>query len=62
MVEQESSHEFILDLVDTIVDCSVKVIYDKYIESQLKPYSVKAAKNLLLQIIEVGQAILGRKG
>ena len=52
MIEQESSQDFILDLLDEILDCTVQVIHDKYIQSQLQPYSVHAAKDLLLQIIE----------
>ncbi|XP_028416770.1 uncharacterized protein C2orf81 homolog isoform X2 [Dendronephthya gigantea] len=52
MVEEESSQDFILDLLDEILDCTVQVIHDKYIQSQLQPYSVHAAKDLLLQIIE----------
>lgn len=53
MIEQESGQEFALDLLDEILDCTVQVIHDKYIQSQLHPYSVNAAKDLLLQIIEV---------
>ena len=53
MIEQENSQDFVLDLVDEILDCTVQVIHDKYIQSQLQPYSVHAARDLLLQIIEV---------
>jgi hypothetical protein len=53
MIEQENSQDFVLDLLDEILDCTVQVIHDKYIQSQLQPYSVHAAKDLLLQIIEV---------
>lgn len=52
MIEQENSQDFVLDLLDEILDCTVQVIHDKYIQSQLQPYSVHAAKDLLLQIIE----------
>ena len=53
MIETESSQDFVLDLLDEIIDSTVQVIHDKYIQSQLQPYSVHAAKDLLLQIIEV---------
>ena len=53
MIEEESSQDFVLDLLDEILDSTVQVIHDKYIQSQLQPYSVHAAKDLLLQIIEV---------
>ena len=53
MIEEESSQDFVLDLLDEILDSTVLVIHDKYIQSQLQPYSVHAAKDLLLQIIEV---------
>lgn len=53
MVEQENGQDFVLDIIDEIVDCTVKVIHDKYIQSQLHPYSVKIAKSLLLEVVEV---------
>ena len=53
MIEDESSQDFVLDLLDEILDCTAQVIHNKYIQSQLQPYSVHAAKDLLLQIIEV---------
>lgn len=53
MIETESSQDFVLDLLDEILDSTVQVIHDKYIQSQLQPYSVHATKDLLLQIIEV---------
>ena len=53
MIEQENNQDFVLDLLDEILECTVQVIHDKYIQSQLQPYSVHAAKDLLLQIIEV---------
>ena len=53
MIETESSQDFVLDLLDEIIDSTVQVIHNKYIQSQLQPYSVHAAKDLLLQIIEV---------
>lgn len=53
MVDEENGQDFVLDIVDEIVDGTIKVIYDKYIQRQLQPYSVEVAKDLLLQIIEV---------
>lgn len=52
MVDEENGQDFVLDIVDEIVDGTIKVIYDKYIQRQLQPYSVEVAKDLLLQIIE----------
>ena len=53
MIDQENTVDYVLDIIDEILHNTVQVIYEKYIESQLRPYSVDAAKNLLLQIIEV---------
>ncbi|XP_046839245.1 uncharacterized protein LOC124433510 [Xenia sp. Carnegie-2017] len=52
LIDQENTVDYVLDLIDEILHNTVQVIYEKYIESQLRPYSVDAAKNLLLQIIE----------
>lgn len=53
MVEQEDGEDFVLDIVHEIVESTLAVIYDKYIESQTLPYTIQATKDLLLQIIEV---------
>ncbi|XP_067047787.1 uncharacterized protein C2orf81 homolog isoform X2 [Acropora muricata] len=52
MVEQEDGEDFVLDIVHEIVESTLAVIYDKYIESQTLPYTIQATKDLLLQIIE----------
>ncbi|XP_078384447.1 uncharacterized protein LOC144666890 isoform X1 [Oculina patagonica] len=52
MVEQEDGEEFILDIVNEIVESTMKVLHDQYIVSQTLPYTIQETKNLLLQIIE----------
>lgn len=53
MVDQEDGEEFILDIVNEIVESTMKVLHDQYIISQTLPYTIQETKNLLLQIIEV---------
>ena len=53
MVEQEDGEEFVLDIVNEIVESTMRVLHDKYIVSQTLPYTIQETKNLLLQIIEV---------
>lgn len=52
MVDQEDGEEFILDVVNEIVESTMKVLHDQYIVSQTLPYTIQETKNLLLQIIE----------
>ena len=53
MVDQEDGEEFILDIVNEIVESTMKVLHDQYIISQTLPYTIQETKTLLLQIIEV---------
>lgn len=53
MVEQEDREEFVLDIVNEIVESTMKVLHDKCIVSQTLPYTIQETKNLLLQLIEV---------
>eukprot|EP00128_Syssomonas_multiformis_P012814 Colp12_sorted_trinity150504_noHs@26647 len=52
LVENEDGEAFIQDLVEEIYDISQKVIYQRYIESQVMPYTIERAKETLLYIIE----------
>jgi len=53
MLEREDGDDFIAELIDELLENVDSVIYAKYIESQLAPYTVLQAKNAILQIIEV---------
>lgn len=53
MVEQEDGEEFVVEIVNEIVESTMKVLHDQYIISQTLPYTIQETKNLLLQIIEV---------
>lgn len=53
MVDQEDGEEFVVDIVNEIVESTMKVLHDQYIISQTLPYTIQESKNLLLQIIEV---------
>lgn len=52
MVEQEDGEEFVLEIVNEMVESTMKVLHDQYIISQTLPYTIQETKNLLLQIIE----------
>lgn len=52
MVAEEDGEEFVTDVVQDIVQATLDVIYEKYIQQQTLPYSVDAARELILQIVE----------
>lgn len=52
MVDQEDGEEFVLDIVNEIVESTMMVLHDKYIVSQTLPYTIQETKSLLLQLIE----------
>ena len=53
MVDQEDGEEFVLDIVNEIVESTMKVLHDQYIVCQTLLYTIQETKTLLLQIIEV---------
>ena len=53
MVEEEDGEEFVIDIVNDIVQSTLDVIYDKYIQQQTLPYTVDAARDMILQFVEV---------
>lgn len=53
MLEFDDGDEFIGELVDEVVGKTLNIIYDKYIERQLLPYTISQAKEALLTIIDV---------
>ena len=53
MVGEEDGEEFVTDVVQDIVQATLDVIYEKYIQQQTLPYTVDAARELILQIVEV---------
>ena len=53
MLELDDGEDFIGEVIDEIVSGTLSIIYDKYIEKQLLPYTVSQAKEALLTIIDV---------
>lgn len=53
MLELDDGEDFIGEVVDEAVDATLKIIYEKYIEKQLLPYTISQAKEALLTIIDV---------
>jgi hypothetical protein len=53
MLEIDDSQEFIWELIDEVVDNSIKLIFEKYVEKQCIPYTINEAKKAILHIIDV---------
>jgi len=58
MLELDDGEDFISDLVEETVSNALSIIYDKYIERQLLPYTISQAKEALLTIIDVSNILL----
>lgn len=53
MLDKDGTEDFILDLVDEVVDSTMDTIYKTYIDKQLLPFTISQAKDAILQIIDV---------
>lgn len=53
MLDEETEEDFISDILQETVTSALDQIYYKIIEKQIIPYSVNAARELLLDVIEV---------
>lgn len=53
MLEFDDGEDFIGEVVEEVVANSLSIIYQKYIERQLLPYTISQAKEALLTIIDV---------
>lgn len=53
MLDVEEGEDFIYDIVQDIVESTMAVLHDRYIESQTLPYTVQETRQVLLDIIEV---------
>ncbi|GFN86297.1 hypothetical protein PoB_001280300 [Plakobranchus ocellatus] len=52
MVDRDGADEFITDIVDELMETTMSAIYDKYIESQLLPFTITQARDAITEIIE----------
>lgn len=52
LLEDESSEDFIFDIVEEVVGNACNIIYDKIIEQRVQPYTVSAARKMILDIIQ----------
>ncbi|XP_071107367.1 uncharacterized protein C2orf81 homolog isoform X2 [Haliotis cracherodii] len=52
MLDKDGTEDFILDLVDEVVDSTMDTIYKTYIDKQLLPFTISQAKDAILQIID----------
>ena len=53
MLDHDDGDDFVLDVVEEMVESAMSIIYTNYLDRQLIPYTVTQAKDALLQIIEV---------
>lgn len=53
MLDEETEEDFVSDILQEVVTSALDQIYYKIIEQRIIPYSVNAAKDLLLEIVEV---------
>jgi len=52
MVERDSSDEFIMDIMDELMEVTMTTIHKKYIERQLLPFTITQARDAIIEIIE----------
>ena len=53
MLDHDSSEEYIIDMLEMVVDNAMNIIHENYIERQLLPFTITQAKDAILQIVEV---------
>ena len=58
MLDRDDADEFISEVLEEWYTEVDRIIYEKYIERQLVPYTITQAKDAILQIIEVGRIII----
>jgi len=55
MLELDDGEDFVGELIDEALNETLDIIYKKYIDKQLLPYTVSQAKEAILTIIDVSQ-------
>ena len=53
MLDEETEEDFVFDILQEVVITALDQIYSKIIEERIIPFTVNAAKDLLLEIVEV---------
>ena len=53
MLEIEEDENFIADIIDEITDAALDQVANNIVKSRVLPHSVLAARELLLEVIEV---------
>ena len=54
LLDEETEEDFITDILQEVVSSALDSIYHKIVQSRVIPYTVNAARELLLETIEVG--------
>ena len=54
LLDEETEEDFITDILQEVVSNALDSIYHKIVQSKVIPYTVNAARELLLETIEVG--------
>ena len=55
LLEIEDDENFISEIIDEITESALNQVFDKIIESRVQPHTVLAARELLLDVIEVSE-------
>ena len=53
MLEDESNEDFVIDILYDVVNAALDVVHNKIIQSRIIPYTVDAARELIIHAIEV---------
>ena len=53
LLEDENEEDFMVDILQDVITSALDTIYDKLIASRVIPYCVEAAKELIVDVIEV---------
>lgn len=52
MVDRDGSDEFVLEILDELMDATMNTIFNKYIDKQLLPFTITQARDAIVEIIE----------
>jgi hypothetical protein len=53
MLDIDDNQDFVWELIDEVLDISLKAITDNYLEKQKIPYNINEARKAMLHIIDV---------
>lgn len=54
MVDRDDGEEFAAQIVDEIVGAATQVVYTRWVDQNLYPYTVHTCQEVLFQMMDVG--------